>query len=523
MVVPAAAARPSRLPTPQAEEQLTALAAAKEGLEQLLTEEKAVALLQQTRLAEEQANADRLSAELATTQESLKCTENDLAAAREQLRVTAEQLAASQQMEKDTAAQLCTTREALETSQAELAHERTLVTAARAKIAELEGTEIAHEEERRRLHNTIQELKGNIRVFARVRPLLEASTDTTAEAEDADYAATGGLTLAIPSNDPEHRRLTLLGPARDTVVGDRGEAKSWDFQFDRVFGPHASQEDVFRDISQLVQSVLDGYKVCLFAYGQTGSGKTWTMGTGSPEAEEHRGMIPRAVAQIFATMEAMKEGGWKFDGAHVYNETLRDLLASESSSGDCTARTLDIKHGREGNTTVAGLSKHEIASAEDVNGLLRRAARARATGATHSNAHSSRSHSVFQLHVPCDSARGESRRGCLTMVDLAGSERLDKSGAEGGRLKETQAINKSLSALGDVIFALANGERHVPYRNSKLTYLLQHSLGGDSKVLMLVNVSPEPQHQAETLCSLRFAHKVNSCEIGSARTHKRHA
>ena len=134
------------------------------------------------------------------------------------------------------------------------------------------------------------------------------------------------------------------------------------------------------------------------------------------------------------------------------------------------------------------------------------------------NAASSRSHSVFQLTVNATNAKlGQTRRGNLVLIDLAGSERIDQSGVTGEQLKEAQAINKSLSALGNVIVALSNKQKHIPFRDSKLTYLLQNCLSGDSKCLMLVNVSPASQYQGETLCSLRFAQKVNACEVGVAK------
>ena len=155
-----------------------------------------------------------------------------------------------------------------------------------------------------------------------------------------------------------------------------------------------------------------------------------------------------------------------------------------------------------------------VESAAEVDTLMKRAQAARTTASTLMNDHSSRSHMVLTLTLDGVDASGRPVKGALNLVDLAGSERLSRTGATGDRLKEAQSINKSLSALGDVIFALANKESHVPFRNSKLAYLLQNALGGDAKTLMFVNVAPDAASSQETLCSLRFAAKVNNCALG---------
>eukprot|EP00274_Cyanoptyche_gloeocystis_P000968 CAMPEP_0196662440 /NCGR_PEP_ID=MMETSP1086-20130531/48716_1 /TAXON_ID=77921 /ORGANISM="Cyanoptyche gloeocystis , Strain SAG4.97" /LENGTH=255 /DNA_ID=CAMNT_0041997825 /DNA_START=64 /DNA_END=831 /DNA_ORIENTATION=+ len=233
-----------------------------------------------------------------------------------------------------------------------------------------------------------------------------------------------------------------------------------------------------------------------------------------------RGMIPRAVEQIFITAADMQRSGWTFtivaSFLEIYNEQVKDLLCPEGESEK--PKKYDIKHDSKGNTIISELTLVEVSAPKDVFPLLKKAHRARSTAATNCNERSSRSHSVFRLQICGSNAEsGDSTNGVLNLVDLAGSERLSISGATGDRLKETQAINKSLSCLGDVICALANKDAHIPYRNSKLTYLLQPALGGDAKTLMFLNVSPVHGSLNETLCSLRFAAKVNSCEIGVAR------
>ncbi|KAL8119523.1 kinesin-like protein KIN-14C [Apium graveolens] len=359
---------------------------------------------------------------------------------------------------------------------------------------------------RKKLHNTILELKGNIRVFCRVRPLLPDDSHGTDPA------------VAFPTSGE------LVGRGIDLIQS----GQKYPFTFDKVFSYDASQQDVFVEISQLVQSALDGYKVCVFAYGQTGSGKTFTM-MGRPEAPEQKGLIPRSLEQIFQTSQALKTQGWRFkmqaSMLEIYNETIRDLLSPRSTSSDIirtenggSGKQYAIRHDANGNTYVSDLTIVDVCSINEVSSLLQQAAQSRSVGKTDMNEQSSRSHFVFTLRIYGTNESTEQQvQGVLNLIDLAGSERLARSGATGDRLKETQAINKSLSCLSDVIFALAKKEDHAPFRNSKLTYLLQPCLGGNSKTLMFVNISPDPSSTNESLCSLRFAARVNSCEIGIPR------
>ena len=242
--------------------------------------------------------------------------------------------------------------------------------------------------------------------------------------------------------------------------------KTFPFTFDKVFGKEATQSIVFEEISQLMQSALDGYRVCIFAYGQTGSGKTYTME--GPNDANHQimiddtdamGMIPRGVMQIFQAAADLKEKGWNYtmeaSFLEIYNEILRDLLTDSRAAASVS---LDIKHvPNTSKTTVTDLTTISVTSIEQVFGLLKKANENRAVGETQCNERSSRSHSVFTLKLTGENGlTGEKCEGLLNLIDLAGSERLSSSGSTGDRLKETQSINKSLSCLGDVIMALGN-------------------------------------------------------------------
>ncbi|POO02385.1 Kinesin-like protein [Trema orientale] len=317
------------------------------------------------------------------------------------------------------------------------------------------------------------ELRGNIRVFCRVRPLLPD-----------DGAGTENAVISCPTS------TEALGRGID--LSQSGQR--YPFTFDKVFNHEASQQDVFVEISQLVQRALDGYKVCIFAYGQTGSGKTYTM-MGRPEAPEQKGLIPRSLEQIFQISQSLQSQGWKYKMQYT------------------------IKPDSNGNTHVSDLTIVDVCSIKEISSLLHQAARSRSVGKTQMNEQSSRSHFVFTLRISgvnevCAFVMRQSHLHLSLLLGLFSVERLSRSGATGDRLKETQDINKSLSCLSDVIFALAKKEDHVPFRNSKLTYLLQPCLGGDSKTLMFVNLSPDPSSVGESLCSLRFAARVNACEIG---------
>ncbi|KAK9493759.1 P-loop containing nucleoside triphosphate hydrolase protein [Lipomyces doorenjongii] len=358
---------------------------------------------------------------------------------------------------------------------------------------------------RRILHNQVQELKGNIRVFCRVRPPHKNEVSDVAD-------------IKYPDGSIEGREIELTGPSNESALGmamGTVTTKTHVFAFDKVFGPRSKNQEIFSEISQLVQSALDGYNVCIFCYGQTGSGKTYTMAS-------EDGMITRAVDQIFTTATNLQEKGWTYtvqgQFLEIYNETINDLLVC---ADEFDKKKLEIRNDpKDGKIMVPDLTVISLDSQESVAKMLKTASGNRSVAATKANERSSRSHSVFILTLHgVNVTTQEKREGTLNLIDLAGSERLSHSQSTGDRLKETVSINKSLSCLRDVITALGSAKdgNHIPYRNSKLTYLLQYSLGGNSKTLMFVNISPLKQHIAETLNSLRFATKVNNTQIGTAR------
>ena len=308
---------------------------------------------------------------------------------------------------------------------------------------------------RRKLHNQVQELKGNIRVFCRVRPSLDSETTS-------EYAR-----ITYPDKETDSREVEIQGPEVKSSLG-KVTTKTNAFVFDRVFTPSSQNSDVFNEISQLVQSALDGYNVCIFCYGQTGSGKTFTM-----SAED--GMIPQAVHQIYDTAKSLEEKGWKYSMqgsfVEVYNENLNDLLGKPE---EFDKKKHEIRHDMQNcKTSITDATIVDLDTPASVENILRLATSNRSVAATLANERSSRSHSVFILKlVGENSITGEKSQGTLNLVDLAGSERLSQSGATGDRLKETQNINRSLSCLGDVIGALGQGKDggHVPYRNSKVSH-----------------------------------------------------
>ncbi|CAJ1868747.1 unnamed protein product [Sphenostylis stenocarpa] len=345
-------------------------------------------------------------------------------------------------------------------------------------------------EENRKLYNVVQDLKGNIRVYCRVRPFLGG--------QPSHYSSVGSV---------EDGSISIITPSKNGKEGKKT------FTFNRAFAPTATQGEVFQDTQPLIRSVLDGYNVCIFAYGQTGSGKTFTMSGPDDLNEETIGVNYRALGDLFYLSEQRKDTisyEISVQMLEIYNEQVRDLLTTD-----------EIRNSSLNGINVPDANLVPVSCTSDVINLMNLGHKNRAVGSTAMNDRSSRSHSCLTVHVQGKNlTSGSTIRGSMHLVDLAGSERADKTEATGDRLKEAQHINKSLSALGDVISSLAQKSPHVPYRNSKLTQLLQDSLGGQAKTLMFVHISPEPEALGETLSTLKFAERVSSVELGAARVNK---
>ncbi|EPB66314.1 kinesin motor domain protein [Ancylostoma ceylanicum] len=282
------------------------------------------------------------------------------------------------------------------------------------------------------------------------------------------------------------------------------------FFFDAVFPPDCDQMRVYNVAARpIVENVLKGYNGTIFAYGQTGTGKTFTM-TGDLERPELQGIIPNSFAHIFDHIAKCQQDTTflvRVSYLEIYNEELRDLLAKDGHGAN-----LEIKEKADVGVYVKNLISIIVGSASQMQKLMEFGNKNRKVGATKMNEESSRSHAMFSVTVE-SSERGMVTQGKLHLVDLAGSERQSKTGAAGERLREAAKINLSLSTLGNVISALVDTKcTHIPYRNSKLTRLLQDSLGGNSKTVMIANIGPASYNYDETLSTLRYANRAKNIQ-----------
>eukprot|EP00948_MAST-09A_sp_MAST-9A-sp1_P000985 g985.t1 len=406
-----------------------------------------------------------------------------------------------------------TARDAIESSKME-ADRR--INEMKMKVSQAEEKYDQERIHRRMLNNRLMEIQGNIRVFCRSRPLLKGHDAEGCRNVLGFRGSSGEIEVKDQMNNYE--------------TGHR-------FEFDHVFDTNAEQKNVFTEVRPFVISALEGFNVCVFAYGQTGSGKTHTMIGG--QSGEKQGVFIRTLSALFDEKERLRRTfnfTYSISMLEIYNENIIDLLATNQNNSKGRGRKpLDIRRGRDGTSFVDGLTDMEVKSMRDVIEIMDIGNKARTTGSHDVNLHSSRSHlvltcrilgrSVGNMSTGTGSQGGVRQIHCkLNLIDLAGSERLSRTGASGERLREAKHINKSLSALGDVIQALGKsspqtGSRggHVPFRNSKLTHLLQDSLSGNSKVLMFVCVSPTHFSVDETLCSLKFAERCRAVKLGMAK------
>ncbi|KAL3866569.1 hypothetical protein ACJMK2_043857, partial [Sinanodonta woodiana] len=328
---------------------------------------------------------------------------------------------------------------------------------------------------RKKYYNMVEDMKGKIRVYCRARPLSKTEVERK-----------------------NHSVVRSVDEYSICVETERGIK---DFQFDQVFMEDSSQEKIFEDTNNLIQSAIDGYNVCIFAYGQTGSGKTFTM-IGDRELK-YPGIAPRAFNRIFELADELRSKFVIKVSAYMmelYNEKLIDLFAPPGNYDD---EKLDIKKDKKGMVYVQGSVIKDASNAKELYALFDEGSKNRHTASTKMNAESSRSHLIIGILIEStNNTTGQVLTGKLSLVDLAGSERVGKTGAAAQQLKEAMSINKSLSALGDVISALSSDQQFIPYRNNKLTMLMQDSLGGNAKTLMFVNISPADYNMDETVISL---------------------
>mmetsp|Transcript_13440 Transcript_13440/g.20312 ORF Transcript_13440/g.20312 Transcript_13440/m.20312 type:complete len:990 (+) Transcript_13440:473-3442(+) len=357
---------------------------------------------------------------------------------------------------------------------------------------EMQGTLHSSQEKVRKLYNQIEDMKGKIRVYARCRPFNDKDPEPQ---ETITHFIDDTSMKVVPLNDREERV----------------------YNFNRVFRPDSSQDEVFKDTKDLIRSSLDGYNVCIFAYGQTGTGKTWTI-TGKQGQE---GLVPKAIREVYDLINKRSKL-WdttiEIQMLELYCDKLRDLLDTKDIKANFDPKvhltskngSYDIKPDSHGNMVVTNTISCGAKTVDDCFSIYEEGQQARKVRKTGMNDESSRSHLIFTLHIhSVNKTSGGVTIGKLTMVDLAGSENSKKTGLEDEQAqKEALSINKSLLALGEVINALSEGRQFVPYRTNKLTQLLSDSLGGNAKTLMFVCIGPSAYNTVETINSLNYAERV---------------
>ncbi|KAK0197090.1 kinesin 2 [Armillaria mellea] len=365
------------------------------------------------------------------------------------------------------------------------------------------------------------ETESNIQVVLRCRRRSEREIESNSP-------------VIVTSNGAKSNQVSIETTAPTSTLGVVTLPPIRTYSFDLVFGPEADQALIYHEVvSPMLEQVLMGYNCTLFAYGQTGTGKTYTMhgdlvptAMGNPSV--HAGMIPRVLFRLFHALETSgSDFSVKISYIELYNEELRDLLAPDfpvpsgstqpmskdpSKNGDSGLKIFDDANKR--GVFIQGIEEISVKDSADALALLIKGSDRRQVAATKFNDHSSRSHSIFSItiHTKENGVVGEDllRTGKLNLVDLAGSENIGRSGAQNARAREAGMINQSLLTLGRVINALVDKAQHVPYRESKLTRLLQDSLGGRTKTCIIATVSPARSNIEETLSTLDYAMRAKS-------------
>nr|CAH8828755.1 unnamed protein product [Trichobilharzia regenti] len=340
-------------------------------------------------------------------------------------------------------------------------------------------------QQRRLIYNRLIEIRGNIRVFCRIRPSnCINSSHSWLKCND-----NGELFACLPN------------------------ASRRKYKFDNVFHANASQTDVFKEIRDIIASSIDGYNVCIMAYGQTGSGKTYTM-EGHPNDP---GIYILSIRELLRLAKERRKTDFQLSISilEIYNENIVDLL---NTNGMCD--TVEIRHNGS-LVNILGATWMRVSNENDMHTAISLGQKGRHVASTKLNTNSSRSHLIVSVSViGTNRISGTISRGHLTLCDLAGSERVEKSEATSAeRFNEATHINLSLSALAQVFMALRNNQLHVPYRNAKLTQMLQPCLGGDAKTCLIVNINEDPASMSETLSSLQFGTNARQITLGPAKAH----
>lgn len=427
---------------------------------------------------------------------------------------------------------------------------------------------------RRQLHNTLIEIRGNIRVHCRLRPLLSFDSGDLCLSESVRNKISGGQEilsseLGLPGTSSE-QVIHAVDDENVSVTTSKPMSIPKTFEYEHVYFPGDDQEIIFEEVRPLITSLLDGYNVCIMAYGQTGSGKTHTMlGT-----KTEPGIVPHSAAELFKLVNEKPAGSVSVQVSvvEVYNNDIYDLLSDNPKETKHVVQTTE-----EGSLDIMSTVQIQVHNSSDIEKLMEHGLHHRAMIATKVHEHSSRSHLVVTITVtnhkiPLSSPRrqtstptgqdirsnsrvrrqlpqprpplfgtesprqpntpgkdsnliltSDSFKTKLQLVDLAGSECVGMSGVTGNALRETSHINRSLSALSDVLAALSERRSHVPYRNSRLTRLLQDSIGGDAKLLLLLCVSPAQRYLTESLQCLNFGYRARQVQRGPPRKRGYHS